>query len=345
MTTIILIILGAVLIYFLSDMKNLNKSIEEDGGMAVRYQILLKYLLSDPASRITKQTKNVLVIEIIREDSFCSYRINQLFGEVIIEVTVKNIIHGDIIEKLKFPDKMDQNEMFNDLLAKLTSLLERNAKWNKSESASQEIIHKAKNDNLTTEEVDADFLERYEKFQSDLRNKEQEEIIKLKNDLKNISPSSQEGEAKKIIYEGEGVDEVKIGDNIKIAVSTYGNKYEIIRTKQAHEYKYEDLGMSFFVKAEDNNERIISMDFYPPFNGFTSEESISLGEPASKLSDYFFGKPHWKMFGDQKIYVASSFKVGMAITIPLKLSVKREELSSLPIIKISIFESVFDPEM
>ena len=90
---------------------------------------------------------------------------------------------------------------------------------------------------------------------------------------------------------GIGVDGVAVGYSTKNTVTArYGEQYELVEHKQySYEMKYEDLGLSFWYRFEDTQQKIFAISAWPKSRAFTAG-GIVVGR--STLKDVFdaYGK-------------------------------------------------------
>jgi hypothetical protein len=90
---------------------------------------------------------------------------------------------------------------------------------------------------------------------------------------------------------GIGVDGVAVGFSTKNTVTArYGDEYQLVEhNKYSYEMKYEQLGMSFWYRFEDPQQKIFAISVWPKSRGFTAG-GIVVGR--STLKDVFdeYGK-------------------------------------------------------
>lgn len=107
---IILAIVCFILYKFFSDREEMLNRTQSEGGMQNKYRTLLSYILVDPGSKITKVTRDIIVVNWKAGFSSAQISILQLFDVVKIK-WVSNNSAGSINTSWEFPDSMDQNTM------------------------------------------------------------------------------------------------------------------------------------------------------------------------------------------------------------------------------------------
>lgn len=95
---------------------------------------------------------------------------------------------------------------------------------------------------------------------------------------------------------GIGVDGVAVGYSTKNTVTArYGDQYQLVEHKQySYEMKYEELGMSFWYRFADPQQKIFAISAWPKSRAFTAG-GIVVGR--STLKDVFdaYGKAEFGM--------------------------------------------------
>lgn len=117
-----------------------------------------------------------------------------------------------------------------------------------------------------------------------------------------------------IIYEGKGIDEIKLESlTINDVIPKLGKQYEIIEWGEySYEYKYPKVGISFWYKQSDKKKNIISISVYTDrFRGETSKglkisEKMNLQEIIE-----IYGNPEWGYAADDVVADAEYEDLGI----------------------------------
>lgn len=99
---------------------------------------------------------------------------------------------------------------------------------------------------------------------------------------------------------GVGIEGIAVGYSTKSSVTAkYGNDFELITHKvYSYEMRYSDLGLSFWYRYSDPEQKIFCISVRPPCNGFTSR-GIVVG--SSKLKDVF------KAYGETELSTSTGW--------------------------------------
>ena len=102
----------ALNIYYVRSAKTLKQEIKQDGGMSVKYNVLVKSLLEgDSRARIYKETDMAIVLGAEALGAYTKFEIFQGFGAISIHLTIHSNVFGLTKLKWDFKDDLPQEKM------------------------------------------------------------------------------------------------------------------------------------------------------------------------------------------------------------------------------------------
>ena len=119
---------------------------------------------------------------------------------------------------------------------------------------------------------------------------------------------------KSIIYEGRGINELNL-DSLTIhdVFAKLGKQYEIIKWREySYEYKYPKVGISFWYKQDDKEQKIISISVYTnrfkgsTFRGLNISKQTTLREIIK-----VYGNPEWGYAANTDVIDAEYEELGI----------------------------------
>lgn len=110
---IIFVIVIISIIGFTKDLSKETKSVQKQGGMRVKYRILINHFLdgNDNKARIIQETSTFINIGFTSAGGRTAIFITHTFGKVVIEWKVDSPVFGKHQLKWQFDENADQREM------------------------------------------------------------------------------------------------------------------------------------------------------------------------------------------------------------------------------------------
>ena len=109
---IIIAIVVIIAIKFANDSNKQADAVAKQGGMRVKYRILINYILSsDPKCRIIQETATFISVGVSGISGSTVFFIQQTFGFVTIQYKVKSQVFGNHQIEWKFDEFADQEKM------------------------------------------------------------------------------------------------------------------------------------------------------------------------------------------------------------------------------------------
>lgn len=105
-------IISFILIKFFLDREKQNKSIKSEGGMKVKYSVLLSFILKNFDAKFYSIDRDTIILQIPNIDSLTNIFIIQAFGKVVIQWKFESKLFGSHFLEWDFADHMDQKEMY-----------------------------------------------------------------------------------------------------------------------------------------------------------------------------------------------------------------------------------------
>lgn len=110
--SIVLIIVGVIIFYFLRDRdKMLEQQVDEQGGMKQKYAELIEWLTDAPNARIVKTTRDHIQISNVMQTTATHFFITETFNGVEVEWNAKFGLMGDHKKEWKFPSTTSNEQM------------------------------------------------------------------------------------------------------------------------------------------------------------------------------------------------------------------------------------------
>lgn len=142
---ILITITSTVVVLFLigrnSIKSSISKNITLNGGMLVVYNVLVDGLLEDSDTRILGVGDNSMNIGMTNRDGSTTFKIVQLYDNVIITWNVSSQIFGNHTLRWEFPNGTDQNKMLSTITAHIKSYNQANIL--KLSNSFTEFIHES----------------------------------------------------------------------------------------------------------------------------------------------------------------------------------------------------------
>ncbi len=107
---IILTTIAFIIYSFFSDREKMKIKIDSEGGMQIKYAILINHLTYQEDSKILKVSRDHLFFKLTRPNITSYFNLTQSFNNLIVTWKAKGTF-GELNEKWEFPSNMNQTEM------------------------------------------------------------------------------------------------------------------------------------------------------------------------------------------------------------------------------------------
>jgi hypothetical protein len=122
---VILIIIVIVVALFLKDMGKMKRKVQKEGGMKVKYSLLINHLLNEaPNMKITKVTAtDVDLVSGGAVGSF-AYFLTHTHSGLVVQWKFQNAIYGNHKLTMEFPNGTSQQNMITEISSRVETYCE-----------------------------------------------------------------------------------------------------------------------------------------------------------------------------------------------------------------------------